>query len=116
MVRYPPCQKKLPWFFCPPHVPPIQIEAAEELDPGMNPEALVFRNALLAIVAGSDTTSSVLSNVFYYLLRHPTCHARLRAEIDEAFSSSSSGDGHGSESAVLEIDKLTNLSYLNAVM
>lgn len=94
--------------------PPLQIEAAEELDPGMNPELLVFRNALLAIVAGSDTTSSVLSNVFYYLLRHPTCHARLRAEIDEAFGSNSSGDG--SESAVLEIDKLTNLSYLNAVM
>ncbi|GJE94949.1 cytochrome P450 [Phanerochaete sordida] len=42
-------------------------------------------DGMVAIVAGSDTTTTVLSNVCYFLLRHPACAARLRAEIDATF-------------------------------
>lgn len=72
----------------------------------MDPEALMMQNSLLAIVAGADTTASVLSNVFYYLMRYPKYYNQLQSEVDEAFS--------GSES--VEADQLTNLGFLNAVM
>lgn len=72
----------------------------------MDPEALMLRNSLLTIVAGSDTTASVLSNVFYYLMRDPKYYERLQAEIDEAVAGSQS----------IEADQLTNLGFLNAVM
>jgi len=37
----------------------------------------------LAIIAGSDTTSSAISNLFYYLLCNPKAYERLQCEIDE---------------------------------
>lgn len=55
-------------------------------------------------MGGSDTTSSALANIFYFLIGHPATYERLQAEID----------GLG--------DKLTDctaqaqLPYLNAVM
>ncbi|KAF9444394.1 cytochrome P450 [Macrolepiota fuliginosa MF-IS2] len=82
------------------------IEAAEEADSGMNPESLILQNSLLAIVAGSDTTASILSNVFYYLMRYPDYYKHLQEEIDGAL------DGSGS----VEADRLTNLAFLNAVL
>ncbi len=33
-------------------------------------------------MAGSHTTSSVIANIVYLLLRHPRVHARLRRDID----------------------------------
>lgn len=65
-------------------------------------------NALLAIVAGSDTTASVLSNIVYYLLSNTADYARLRKEVDHAFPPL--------EEVPLDIEKLPRLTFLNAVM
>lgn len=45
----------------------------------------MIADGLLAIIAGSDTTSTVLTSVIYFLLRHPEAHQRLQAELAENF-------------------------------
>ncbi|PPQ88066.1 hypothetical protein CVT25_013674 [Psilocybe cyanescens] len=58
----------------------------------------------LAIIAGSDTTSSALAHTFYFLMSHPTAYRRLQAEVDAL------GD------SVLNPSKQAHMSYLNAVI
>lgn len=58
----------------------------------------------LAIIAGSDTTSSAITHLFYFLMCNPTAYKRLQAEIDEL------GDG------IFDGTKLAHLPYLNASM
>ncbi|KZT11556.1 cytochrome P450 [Laetiporus sulphureus 93-53] len=72
------------------------------------PFPTLVSNAVTAIVAGSDTTATALSNVFYFMLSRPECYARLRDEIDAAFPA---GEGLANDSA-----KLANMAYLNAVI
>ena len=62
----------------------------------------------LAIVAGSDTTSTTLSGIFFYLLTHPECYARLREEVDAVFPP---GEGEP-----FDATRLAEMKYLNAVM
>jgi cytochrome P450 len=42
-------------------------------------------NAVLLILAGSETTSTFLSGFTYYLLKNPTCYAKLRNIIRSTF-------------------------------
>ncbi|KAF9564495.1 cytochrome P450 [Agrocybe pediades] len=86
-------------------------EAEEVTGPDSIP--LIISNVLLAIVAGSDTTASVLSNAAYLLMSHPEKHRKLQREIDAAFR----------EYQMLEFDPLrtydemlSKLPYLNAVL
>jgi len=72
------------------------------------PMAILMSNAVTAIVAGSDTTASVMSNAFYHILSDKSCHARLQAEIDTAFP-----PGKGDPS---DFTRLARLEYLNAVI
>ncbi|EIN09211.1 cytochrome P450 [Punctularia strigosozonata HHB-11173 SS5] len=65
--------------------------------------------ASFAIVAGSDTTGTALSNAFYYLLTHPPVYRRLQGEVDAAYANS--GDGENVDPAVL-----SEMPYLNAVI
>ena len=58
----------------------------------------------LAIIAGSDTISSAISNLFYLLLTNPEKYKRLQAEIDEL--------GH----EVMDYGKQGQLGYLNGAM
>ena len=62
---------------------------------------------MLAIVAGSDTTSSVLTAFLYYLLLHPVAYERLQEEIDSAFT--------GGEEP-LDTVKLSHMEWFNACM
>lgn len=74
---------------------------------------LIISNVLLAIVAGSDTTASILSNAAYLLMSHPKVYKKLQHELDITFK----------ENHILEFDPsrmyddvLSKLPYLNAVM
>lgn len=62
----------------------------------------------LAIVAGSDTTSTTLSGIFFHLLSNPQYYGRLQKEVDEAFPP---GEGEPFDGT-----KLAEMKFLNAVM
>ncbi|KAL1746562.1 cytochrome P450 [Schizophyllum fasciatum] len=66
--------------------------------------AEVVADGVLAVTAGSDTTSTVLSVVFYLLLSNPTSYQRLQEEIDNR------GD------RLLEFKAQADMPYLNAVI
>jgi cytochrome P450 len=61
----------------------------------------------LAIIAGSDTTSSVLTALLYYLLLNPEAYIRLQEEVDSAFTA---GD------EPLDAVKLSHMDWLNGCM
>ena len=63
-----------------------------------------FLSAGLAILAGSDTTSSTTSNILYFLISHPAAYKRLQAEVD------------GLGDKLTECSAQAQLPYLNAVM
>ena len=67
----------------------------------------IAQNGQLAIVAGSDTTSSILTAALYYLLRNPVAYEHLQAEVDGAFPS-------GEEP--LDVTKLGQMEWLNGCM
>jgi cytochrome P450 len=58
--------------------------AARQARPDFMSDALVQTMAVSMAFAGSETTAISLASVFYYLLRSPRAHARLRAELDAA--------------------------------
>lgn len=72
---------------------------------------IIVGNAILTIVAGSDTTASVMSSIICYLLCHPDVYKRLRDELDHAFPYV---DADGVP--VIETEKLSSLNLLNAVI
>ncbi|KAH8108748.1 high nitrogen upregulated cytochrome P450 monooxygenase 2 [Phellopilus nigrolimitatus] len=71
-------------------------------------EAEILSNGELAIVAGSDTTSTTLGGIFYYLLTHPDDYNRLQKEVDAGFP-----PGEGDP---FDATKLTEMPFLNAVI
>ncbi|KAJ7157762.1 cytochrome P450 [Mycena filopes] len=78
----------------------------KRVDADPYPFPLAVSNAVLAIIAGSDTTSTVLSNTFYFLLTHPESYKRLRLELDQAFP----------DKEPIDAALLSSLPYLNAVI
>ncbi|CAA7267082.1 unnamed protein product [Cyclocybe aegerita] len=65
----------------------------------------VISDGGLAIIAGSDTTSTAIINLFYFLMCHPTSYKRLQAEIDEL-----------SDNDIMDFAKLAHLPYLNGCL
>ena len=61
-------------------------------------------SAALAMVAGSDTTSTAAANILYFLMSHPAAYKRLQAEID------------GLGDKLTDCSAQAQLPYLNAVM
>ncbi|KAM0150606.1 hypothetical protein ACHAQE_008383 [Botrytis cinerea] len=66
-------------------------------------------NANLIIIAGSDTTSSTLTQAFRALAKEPRIFSKLQREIDELCSVMS-------KDKEITIDSIRNLEYLNAVV
>ena len=66
-----------------------------------------MNDGILVIGAGSDTTSSVLSNAFYFLMSNPDTYTRLQEEVDKFYPA-------GEDS--LDPKHYSEMSYLEAVM
>ncbi|KZP23056.1 cytochrome P450 [Athelia psychrophila] len=67
----------------------------------------VISDSALLIVAGSDTTSTVMSSLFWFLMCNPTVYNRLQNEIDSAFPPGENA---------LDPSKHVHMNYLNAVI
>lgn len=65
----------------------------------------VVADGALAIIAGSDTTATAMSALFYYLLRNPSYYKRLQEEIDAV---------QPQGLLVLDTLKLDEMSFLDA--
>lgn len=62
-------------------------------------------NMITFLVAGHETTSGMLSFVFYYLLKNPKAYEAAQKEVDEV-----AGKGP------ITVEHLAKLPYLNAVL
>ncbi|KIK57400.1 hypothetical protein GYMLUDRAFT_46274 [Collybiopsis luxurians FD-317 M1] len=93
-----PAQTKDIWYH-------LMDEAGlEKVKPSL---AEVGADAVLTVVAGSDTSSCALASLFWLLLSHPECYKRVRQEIDNAYPPGSDP---------LDVSKHSNLPYLAACM
>ncbi|OJD38810.1 cytochrome p450 [Diplodia corticola] len=63
-------------------------------------------NAPVIVVAGSETTATLLSGATYYLLSHPEVHEKLKKEVRGAFNSADE----------VTIERTGSLPYLLAVL
>ncbi|EKM49557.1 uncharacterized protein PHACADRAFT_131233 [Phanerochaete carnosa HHB-10118-sp] len=79
-------------------------DGAEKVNP---PKPLVISDGLLAMLAGADTTSTVLASIFYCILLHPEAYKRLQAEVDKFYPP-------GEDS--LDLKHLHEMQYLDAVI
>ena len=79
-------------------------DGAEKTQPPLAQGAI---DGALAIVAGSDTTSCVLTNIVYCLMTHPETYERLQAEVDMFFPPGEDA---------MDTAKHPDMPYLNAVM
>lgn len=66
----------------------------------------VLTNVLLTVDAGSDTTAIALTNVLYYLIKHPKALRRLQEEVAGVLS----------EEKVASYAKVKSLPYLRACL
>ncbi|KAL5498761.1 hypothetical protein ACEPAH_2116 [Sanghuangporus vaninii] len=80
----------------------------EHVEPVPPTDKEIISDGVLAIIAGSDTTSTTLSGLFYYLLSNPLEYKRLQNEIDTAFP-----PGEGDP---FDTTKLAEMPFLNAVI
>ncbi|THU80149.1 cytochrome P450 [Dendrothele bispora CBS 962.96] len=78
----------------------IDEDGLESVKPS---KGTVISDALVSIIAGSDTTATALVAIFYYLLLNPHCQTRLRREIQSVFT-------NGEDP--LDFTKLAHMSYL----
>lgn len=67
----------------------------------------VTSEGTLAVIGGSDTTSTTISVIIYYLLQSPSQLQQLRAEIDQNFTR---------DEEPLDFARMTAMPYLNGCM
>lgn len=66
------------------------------------PVPITLSDSTLVVVAGSETTSTILSSLFFYLMRDPKKFEELRAEIDKFYPRGEITVEHFSEMHYLE--------------
>ena len=49
------------------------------------PRSVVISDGSLALIAGSETTATGLSNTLWFLLQHVEVYKRLQAEVDKYY-------------------------------
>lgn len=79
-------------------------DGAEKQSP---PKQVVIADSAFAMIAATDTTASVLSNVLYCILRYPHVYKRLQAEVDQFYPP---------EADSLDTSPHPKMPYLDAVM
>lgn len=57
------------------------------------------------LIAGHETTSGLLSFVFYYLLKHPAVYKKAQEEVDSVVGTDS-----------IQVEHLNKLPYINAIL
>ncbi|KAL1306999.1 hypothetical protein AAFC00_005629 [Neodothiora populina] len=65
----------------------------------------IVDNMITFLIAGHETTSGMLSFVFYYLLKNPAAYAKAQQEVDQVV-------GNGS----IQVEHLSKLPYITAVL
>lgn len=73
----------------------------------------VLTMAVSMAFAGSETTAISLAAVFYFLLKHPDCYAKLQAELDEAVAG---GKVEARPDGLVSWSESQSLPYLDAVI
>ncbi|KAH8724033.1 benzoate 4-monooxygenase cytochrome-like protein P450 [Phaeosphaeriaceae sp. PMI808] len=69
----------------------------------------LFTEAVLQILAGSDTTATAIRSIMLYIISNPRVYLKLQAEIDAAVS-------RGGADGIVQDTTLRNLPYLQAVV
>lgn len=88
---------------------------AQKANPDFMTDFQVLAILSSLVNAGSDTTASSLSAVFYFLLRNPQCYARLMGELDTAAQNEGIFCAQG-EYRVVAYNAALKLPYLDAVI
>lgn len=70
----------------------------------LNDESIID-NMITFLIAGHETTSGLLSFLFYYLLKNPAAYKKAQEEVDQVI-----GDG------TIKVEHLSKLPYINAVL
>ncbi|KAL2855204.1 cytochrome P450 [Aspergillus pseudodeflectus] len=65
----------------------------------------IMDNLITFLIAGHETTSGLLSFVFYQLLKHPETYRKAQQEVDEVVGQS-----------VIEVSHLSKLPYITSVL
>jgi cytochrome P450/NADPH-cytochrome P450 reductase len=68
-------------------------------------DSSIIDNMITFLIAGHETTSGMLSFMFYYLLKTPSAYQKLQEEVDRVI-----------ERRKITVDDLSKLPYLTAVM
>ena len=84
------------------------VARVNQTDETASLQRITASNSLLAIIAGSDTTASVLSQIIYYLISNPEYQQHLRHELDESLAILAGEP--------IKSNLLATLPFLNAVM
>lgn len=92
--------EKLPDFF------QSLMDYSDANPPGLEWGEIVAEVSIM-MNAGSDTTAIAMNNVIYWLLRNPTCLAKLREEIDSVLDP---------DEVVAPYAKIKHLPYLRACL